>query len=211
MTRSKHKPQQLTRLNQAGRETKHDHHYAVSQDKGRPARREASDKKNNCQTRCSSMWQWKRFQLCEIKKKDSSWKQAQCLEVFVYTPHRVARTLHTVSRARLHTHYFPAFGSMMHCDAKCVTFKTIVRRSRASCLILTRRGLIFHLFLFFITLLHSETLLTVMNNHLIHAQQDGLVDLPYKVLLHFLSRSVPTDVHVRPQQTAPSWRHLLLA
>ena len=60
------------------------------------------------------------------------------MEVFAYTPHRIARTLHT--------QHFRAFGSRMHCDAKCVNFKTIVRRSRASFLILTRCGLIFHLF-----------------------------------------------------------------
>ena len=44
-----------------------------------------------------------------------------------------------------------------------------------------------HPFLFFTTVPLCFILLTVMNNHSIHAQQDGLVDWPHKVLLQVLS------------------------
>ena len=44
-----------------------------------------------------------------------------------------------------------------------------------------------HPFLFFTTFPLCFILLTVMNNHSIHAQQDGLVDWPHKVLLQVLS------------------------
>ena len=62
----------------------------------------------------------------------------------------------------------------------CAPFNLIVRRFRASCLIRTRRGLIFHLFHFSNASPLYFHHLTVTNNHLIHAQQDGLVEWPYK-------------------------------
>ena len=52
---------------------------------------------------------------------------------------------------------------------------SIGRRSRASCLSGFGRGLIFHHFLFLGTLTFYFIFLIVMNYHLIHAQQDGLV------------------------------------
>ena len=65
----------------------------------------------------------------------------------------------------LHWKRVLAFGPRMLCDARCVPFKTIVCRSRASCLFRTRCGLIFHLAQFF----HNASPLlffhlTVMNN-----------------------------------------------
>ena len=51
----------------------------------------------------------------------------------------------------------------MPCDAKSVPFEPIVRHSRASCLIRTRRGLISHHFLFLSTFLLYFILLTATN------------------------------------------------
>ena len=74
-------------------------------------------------------------------------------------------------------------------------FETIARHSRASCPIRTRRDLMFHPFLFLSTLPLCLSL-RVMTNHLIHAQQDGLIDWPYKVLLE-----KQADTHRRNKQT----------
>ena len=61
---------------------------------------------------------------------------------------------------------------------QCVCLKTIIHRSRVSCLIRIRCGLIFHLFFFLSTITLHFIHLTVMNTHLIHGQQDGLVAWP---------------------------------
>ena len=98
------------------------------------------------------------------------------LRTQVQTRHRTARSLHTQC--------FLACGSSLLCDAKCVPFLNInVCHSRASCPIRTRRGLIFHPFHFLSTFPLNFILRAVMNNHLIHAQQDGLIAWPYEVLL----------------------------
>ena len=84
--------------------------------------------------------------------------------------------------ATSHTQDFLACGSSC-CEANRVPLETLFCHSRASFLIRIRRGLIFHLFHF----LDASPLyfhhLTMMNNHLIHAQEDGLVDWPYEVRL----------------------------
>ena len=85
----------------------------------------------------------------------------------------------------------------------CVTCKTTVRRSHASCLIRARRGLIFHPFLFLSIFPLYFILLTVMNNHLIHAQQDGLVDWPYKVILQKIQSVISSA-----SSTQSRWRPL---
>ena len=99
---------------------------------------------------------------------------------------------HTVTAHTLHTQHFLLRGSRLLCDEKCVLFETTVRHSRASCLIRTRRGLIFHAYIFFSTLPLHFVLLTVMNNHLIQAQQDGLVDWQYKVICN---RAIELHTH----------------
>ena len=55
----------------------------------------------------------------------------------------------------------------------------------------TRGGLIFHPFLFLSTFPIYFVRLTVMNNHSIDAQQDGLVDWPYKVIFQVMSPIPP--------------------
>ena len=74
--------------------------------------------------------------------------------------------------------------SQTQCEANFVPSKQMFSRPRATRLIRTRHGLIFHLFHF----LDVSTLyfnhLAVTNTDLIHAQQDGLVDWPYKVRSH---------------------------
>ena len=93
------------------------------------------------------------------------------------TPHR-AHFAHAIfSRVRL------KIESQIHCEASRSFLNICVCHSRASCLIRTRHGLIFHPSQSF----HSASFLhvihlTVMNTPLIHRQQDGLVDWPYKVL-----------------------------
>ena len=101
----------------------------------------------------------------------------------------------TVTAHTLHTQHFLARGSRLLCDAKCDLFETTVRHSRASCLIRTRRSLIFHAYIFLSTLPLHFVLLTVMNNHLIQAQQDGLVDWQYKVICN---RAI--ELHTHPTQ-----------
>ena len=72
----------------------------------------------------------------------------------------------------------------MLCDAMCLSFKSVVRHFRESCLIRTRCGLVFHPFFFLSTFPLKIILLTVMNYHSIHTQQDGLVFWPCKALSH---------------------------
>ena len=124
--------------------------------------------------------------------------------VFLSTPHRTPRTLHT--------QYFVWHKTTLWREV--CSLKIIVCRSRALCLIRTRRGLIFHLFHF----LNASPLyfyhLTVMNNHLIHVQ-NGLVVWPHKVRLQVMSptpllrsavqRLLPFIYHQSWQASAQQW------
>ena len=91
---------------------------------------------------------------------------------------------HTVTRAlrnmlsRVAQEYFVAQNVFFF-------YQFLVRAPR---LTRARRVLIFHPFHFLSTLLLYFILLAVMNNHLIHAQHDGLVDRPHKVFLHYFVR-----------------------
>ena len=90
---------------------------------------------------------------------------------------------HRARFATLHTQYVHACGSRLSPRLnvkRIVSLEVIVCHSRAPRLTLIRHGLTFHFFHFLSASLLYIYQLTVMNNHQIHAQQDGLVDGPCK-------------------------------
>ena len=94
-------------------------------------------------------------------------------------------TLHCTERT-LHTQYFLACGPRTLCGTLCVHFKNC---SSFSCVMSHSHSLWsdFPPFLLLSTFPLYCILLTVMNNHSIHGQKNGLVDWPYKSLLQIMS------------------------